>query len=120
MLLRFLKFMKVGAVTAAIDFSLFWVLVGFANANVHSANAISFSAALFVNYFGHIVYTFNKTTTIKSFNKFFLVVVFNYIIQSGILYLGTFLGFEPIFSKMIAIMFITANGYLLMSKWVVK
>lgn len=122
-----LRFITVGAVNTAIDFSIFLTLTTF-GLNKYSSNIISTGSALLFSFFANRSYTFNSKSNYRTQIAPFLIVtlVGLWIIQPVVIFLFTStMEFMSNFTslaiaKLAATIASTVWNYILYSKFVFK
>lgn len=122
-----LRFVAVGAVNTALDFSIFLTLTEL-GINKYFANTLSTSSALVFSFFANRSYTFSSKSDYKTQIAPFLVVTLTglWIIQPVVIYIATYIT-EPthnttslVVAKLSATIASTAWNYILYSKFVFK
>lgn len=107
------KYATVGAMSAALDFGLLFVLTDFVGFHYLASATISFVCAAFLNYM------FNKKWTFQSSGKkrkqlpvFFTIAILGLIINNNIIYIAVeHLGVHYLIGKLIAAAIVTSWNF---------
>lgn len=113
-----MKFITVGAFTAGVDIGLFWTFLNIFNLSILLAASLSFIVSFGINFLGHAKITFLNKASLSSLIKFSILVLLNYLITVGVITTGVQIFETPIFWKVLAVLIISLNGFLLGKKWV--
>lgn len=120
---RILKYGIVGGTGAVIDFSLYAIFITFFNLPYLAANIISFSTGTLVVYILQKNWTFNfqEAAHREVFGKFLVVVIITFFLNNAILIVCiSFLGIDPLVSKVIQILLSFLFGFTANSRFVFR
>ena len=116
-------FAAVGAINTAIDYGVFWFLIGFTPLSPVLANIISFSLGAANSFLMNSTITFGDPDTThcnyKSAWRFFAVVLLCLAISTAIVAVGVRF-IHPLAAKLISIVVTFTAGYLLNSRFVFR
>lgn len=116
---RFLRFILVGAVSAAVDIGSTWGMT-YIFSSFYVPVTTGFVIGLMCNYILHTIFTFSATVSVsRQLPRFLTVVAFNYLQTLLIVYLGmNYAGLSTVHAKIASLPFVAAAGFLLSRYWV--
>ncbi len=118
-LIRFLKFLLVGAISAIVDIGAFWLLLDW-KLSLQVSATVSFISGLIVNFSLHSFYTFSSKIDIPKAIKFIAVVAINYAISIFFVYFFVYCSLSPLMGKIFSLPVIAINGFMLSRGWVYR
>ncbi len=116
---RFIRFIIVGAVSAAVDISSTWGMAHICS-SFYIPVTTGFIIGLLCNYVLHTLFTFSSTISVsRQLPRFLAVVVLNYLQTILIVYLAmNHAGLSTVHAKIASLPFVAAAGFLLSRYWV--
>ena len=115
-----LRWVAVGASTTLIDYLIFVTLYGPIN-SVFIANLFSTSVSTSINYYAHHRWTFKSDQNhSKSGFKFFLNLIFWWLVSTSIIKALIVLDIDPRIAKLVPILFIAPINYFVLNKIVFR
>jgi putative flippase GtrA len=115
-----LRWGLVGASTTAVDYLLFISLYG-PISSVFLANSISASVATCINYLTHHRWTFkSEQNHSRSGFKYFLNLVFWWLVSTSIIKILLESGFDPRIAKLVPLVLIVPVNYFVLNHLVFK
>jgi putative flippase GtrA len=115
-----LRWVAVGASTTLIDYLIFITLYGPIN-SVFVANLFSASVSTSINYYAHHRWTFKSDQNhSKSGFKYFLNLIFWWLVSTSIIKALIILDIDPRIAKLIPLLFIAPINYVVLNKIVFK
>lgn len=110
----FVLYALIGAVSAATDAGIFYLLFQKAGLNEFFSNAVSVHCGIFLSFFLNRNFNFRKTDqTGKRFLSFYLTGLFGLALSSGILWIGNRLSLPPMATKLFSVAFIAVTQFLI-------
>ena len=114
--IQMFRFIIIGGFTALLDFLTLFILTDFVKVNYLLSAAIGFILGSSVNYLLSIKWVFTRgkfKTYTSEFSIFILFTFFGLLLNQLIMYIGTGLLFYLyLYSKVIALIFVTAFNFL--------
>lgn len=116
---RFLRFILVGAVSAAVDIGSTLGMT-YISSSFYIPVTFGFIIGLLFNYILHTLFTFSATISVsRQLPRFLAVVVLNYLQTILIVYLAVnHAGLSTVHAKIASLPFVAAAGFLLSRYWV--
>lgn len=114
----FITYCLVGLASALIDVGGLKVLSEFYHVADLYAITIAYIMGMLCNYALHNILTFNVKMSKRSFVRYLIVVVFNYILSLLLISLLQITGISLILSKVITLPVISITGFILSKKWI--
>ena len=110
----FVLYALIGAVSAAADAGIFFLLFQKAGLNEFFANVVSVHCGIFLSFFLNRNFNFRKTDrTGKRFLSFYLTGLFGLALSSGILWVGSRFAFPPMATKLLSVAFVAVTQFLI-------
>ena len=104
----------IGGLSAGLDFLIFTLLFKVLGVNEFVANAVSIHCGIFLSFFLNSRYNFKKTDNFWGrFIPFYLTGLFGLALSFGILWLGGYLGFDPLITKLVSIVIVALVQFLI-------
>jgi putative flippase GtrA len=114
-----LMFLLVGGASALIDVGLMQLLL-VAGASVVAATSAAFLAGLAFNFVCHARYTFSTSVNGRTVLRYLLVVALNYLLTLACVGAAVMLAGQPIAGKLMSLLLVPLNSYLLGKHWIFK
>jgi putative flippase GtrA len=121
-MLRFLKFVLIGATTSLVYFGLFALLNTIVKLDYKFALSISYVLSILFQFFSNKLFTFQaKDKTVYQFGKFILLVMLNYLLTLLIVtFFVSYEKFSPYMGIVISIGVTFITSYFFSKNWVYK
>lgn len=112
-------YIMVGIGSAVIDVGLTQLLLSF---DVHYLTAVTFGfvVGLVINFLLHSHITFKEVYTLKTFARYILVVLFNFVLVLFFVQLFQNWLSLPILGKIISLPVVAVSGFVLSKYWIYK
>jgi len=118
---RILKFLVSGTLAAFVEYVVFYTLVTLLYPNVIIiANIVSFLCGLLLSFTMNKVWVFNSKSIIKDvFFRYFAVAMINLVLGTLLIgFLVNSIGILPLISKVLVMLLIAANNFLIFSRFI--
>lgn len=110
----FVLYGLIGAVSAATDAGVFYLLFNRAGIDEFLANGISVHVGIFLSFFLNRNFNFRKTDkTGRRFLSFYLTGLFGLLLSSAILWIGNRLALDPMVAKLFSIVIVAVTQFLI-------
>jgi len=116
---QFGAFLAVGLASAAVDAGTFLTLHHFGLA-AWLANTIGYTLAFVVNYQGNRVIVFKAGSVPGALVRYCVLVVFNWLVSTGLVQLGLMAGLVPWLAKGVSMAVVALVNFGAMRWWVFK
>ena len=116
---QFAIFTAVGLFSAAVDLGTLFTFVRF-GVSPYVALTVGFICGLGINVWLHARYTFESALRAENSIRFLLVVVMNYVLTLGVVFVFERLGLGYLFGKIAALPLVSLHGFLWSKHWVFK
>ena len=114
-----MRFGTVGVVTFAVFYSLVFVLIEFVALDILYATALSYMAAVLLNYGPHYAFTFKSVTAHDySIPRYLAVIVAGFALNQALMYFGvSVVGLHYLVVQFAAMCLIVVANYLAFYLW---